>query len=535
MKKLLTLFTASVLAATMLSGCNNDSMGSNQSGLTFTDEIIDTQDLGMSVGDKLSDAYKPTGENNPIAANVFFADPTSVEYNGRLYVYGTNDSQQYDKNNGTGENSYGNINSLVCYSTADMVNWTYEGTINVREITGWAGCSWAPSIVSKEIKGKTQFFLYFCDSAAGVGVLTSDSPTGPWEDPVGTFLVNGNTVKDDPVFWCFDPGVVVDENGTGWLAFGGGDPVHEDENSMYTGNCRLVKLNDDMVSLASDPVKIPAVHHFEANELNVIGGKLVLTYCSNYGARDRWPITMGQPSQTCSMCYLVCNGDPLNPDDWVYGGEYLTNPNTHGYPFSNNHSHLQKFGDKYYILYQNVSLLENMDKLNVAGGYRSINIDYIDVDEANVKINYAKMTDAGVEQLKNFDPFVINEAESSRTNAGLTYFNTEGRNIVTNISDGDWTELVNVDFADGANAFAATVRGKGMIEVRLDSVDGKAVGNIQFATDGEWKTVRCQLDKTVSGVHDLYFVFGGGSFVFDNWQFANVDFAAEAAANATAE
>ena len=528
MKRLITLLTAFALCATMLAGCNT-SMGSNQNGLTFTDEIIDTQDLGLSVGDTLSISYKPEGENNPIAANVFFADPTSVEYNGRLYVYGTNDSQQFDRNNGTGENGYGNINSLVCYSTADMVNWTYHGVIPVCEIAKWSGCSWAPSIVSKTTGNKTKFYLYFCNSAAGVGVLTSDSPTGPWEDPIGKPLVTNDLLGDDNVFWCFDPGAVIDDNGVGWLAFGGGEPVHSDESSMYTGNCRLVKLGKDMTSVASDAVKVPAVHHFEANELNVIGGKLVLTYCSNYGARDRWPITMGKASNTCSMCYMVCNGDPLNPDDWTYGGEYLTNPNTYGYPFSNNHTHLQKFDGKYYILYQNVSLLENMGKLDVAGGYRSINVDYIDVDEATSTINYGTMTDAGVEQLMNFDPFVINEAETSRTNAGVTYFSTEGRNVVTNISDGDWSEIVNVDFSDGANAFAATVRGKGIIEIRLDSADGKTVGNVQFATSGEFKTVKCELDKTISGVHDLYFVFGG-SFVFDNWQFANIDFAAEAAA-----
>ena len=39
--------------------------------------------------------YKAIGEGNPISASVFCADPTAIEYNGRLYVYGTNDEQQY--------------------------------------------------------------------------------------------------------------------------------------------------------------------------------------------------------------------------------------------------------------------------------------------------------------------------------------------------------------------------------------------------------------------------------------------------------
>ena len=42
---------------------------------------------------------------------------------------------------------------------------------------------------------------------------------------------------------------------------------------------------------------------------------------------------------------------PLDPDSWTYKGEYLANPGTFGYPYGNNHSHLQKFGNAYYLLY----------------------------------------------------------------------------------------------------------------------------------------------------------------------------------------
>ena len=37
---------------------------------------------------------------------IFVADPTSVEYNGRLYVYGTNDTQQLDSVGKYGKNTY---------------------------------------------------------------------------------------------------------------------------------------------------------------------------------------------------------------------------------------------------------------------------------------------------------------------------------------------------------------------------------------------------------------------------------------------
>ena len=61
--------------------------------------------------------YKGTNYNNPISANIFCADPTALEYKGRLYVYGSNDHQQFIANGKKGENSYGEIKSIVVFST----------------------------------------------------------------------------------------------------------------------------------------------------------------------------------------------------------------------------------------------------------------------------------------------------------------------------------------------------------------------------------------------------------------------------------
>ena len=78
--------------------------------------------------------FKPTGQANPLSGCVFCADPTALEYNGRLYVYGSNDHQQFIKNGKKGENGYGDIKSLVVFSTDDMVNWTFHGTIDVAKV-----------------------------------------------------------------------------------------------------------------------------------------------------------------------------------------------------------------------------------------------------------------------------------------------------------------------------------------------------------------------------------------------------------------
>lgn len=463
---------------------------------------------------------KEIGDTNPISSNIFFADPTSVEYEGRLYVYGTCDTQQYIKNGGKGDNGYGDISSLSCFSTDDMKNWTYHGDIDVHAVCKWASCSWAPSIVSRKTEsGETEFFLYFCNSGGGIGVMKSNSPLGPWTDPLKHALLpfTNADLREDPVCWCFDPGAVIDENGVGWLAFGGGDPMHSDESGLYTGNCRIVRLGEDMISVDSSVVKIPAPYHFEANELNYIDGKYILTYCSNWKERDEWPSIydpIQRPAQ-CTMCYMVSD-DPLNPDSWKYGGEYLKNATGYGMNFSNNHTHLQKFGDKYYLFYQNVLLLTKMGKTD-ASGYRSIGVDELTVDEAKGEYSMGKMSAKGAAQIKNLDPYELVQAETTNVTAGIEFVSADGQ-IVASGNKGSWTCVVGVDFGDGASAINVSVKGKGAMQIKLDQRIADPEVEFSFDSDSEYTNVNVELKNKISGVHDIIFVFAEDNISMDSWQ-----------------
>ena len=137
-----------------------------------------------------ANVYKTERNANPISGIVYCADPTGVEYEGRLYVYGTNDQQQAEQDT---TNDYDQIRSLAVFSTDDMVNWVYHGRIETGEIAPWIFNSWAPSIVSRvEEDGLTHFYLYFSNSGNGVAVLTATHPLGPWSDPLGKPLVYQN-------------------------------------------------------------------------------------------------------------------------------------------------------------------------------------------------------------------------------------------------------------------------------------------------------------------------------------------------------
>ncbi len=93
--------------------------------------------VGAKFEGEIAETFKSALQNNPISSKIFCADPTAVEYQGRLYVYGTSDHQQYLANGPEKDNTYEKIKSLVVFSTEDMVNWVYHGEINVGEVAPW--------------------------------------------------------------------------------------------------------------------------------------------------------------------------------------------------------------------------------------------------------------------------------------------------------------------------------------------------------------------------------------------------------------
>ena len=138
------------------------------------------------------------------------------------------------------------------------------------------------------------------------------------------------------------------------------------------------------------------------------------------------------------------------------------------------------------------------------------------------------MSEAGPAQLAYVNPFEKHEAEMMSWSQGIeTEACSAGGLDVANIENGDYVKVSGVDFADGADTFTAGVASAtqgGTIEIHLDKVDGTLAGTCQVPSTNGWQTwteVTC--DVSVSGVHDVYFVYKGGSgylFNVDWWQFA---------------
>ncbi len=243
----------------------------------------------------------------------YSADPSCLEYNGRIYSYWSND----DNNNGGYQ-----MHQITCLSTSDLKNWTNHGQVfDVPNDCSWAKNTWAPSVVYRN----GYFWLYFANNDTNIGVAKSTSPTGPFKDAKGSALVDANTPGATGLQWCFDPAVFIDDDGQAYFYWGGG---------TNNQNARVIKLNSDMISVSGSAIAIPAPNHFEASLVHKYNGKYYFSYSILPGGQK--------------INYMMSN-NPMT--GWVDKGTVMNNPpDNHG---NNNHQSIFQYRGNWYIGYHN--------------------------------------------------------------------------------------------------------------------------------------------------------------------------------------
>lgn len=507
---------------------------------------------------KLEDVQtKPVGDHNPLVGHKFGADPHHLIYNGRLYIYSTDDTQQYELNskdeNGlpTQSNGYGGITRLNVMSTTDMVNWVDHGVVPIAREGGaapWARNSWAPAAIEKD--GKV--YLYFCDSGTGTAVVVGGSPLGPWEDPLGKKIIP-DTVDRDYIaeggfpagMWLFDPEVFIDDDGQAYLYFGGnsmigsGDAVQGPQNPKST---RVVKLKDDMVTLDGDPVEIDGPGMFEASSMFKRGDTYYYSYSSNFQVREE----EGKYPPTGAIAYMMTD-DPMDLPASKYAGVAFANQGSffgagNG---GNNHSDVFTYKGETYLTYhaqtRGAAWAAALGTPGATQGYRSVHIDKLEFNDDGT-IKPVQGTRAGVEQVDAFDPYRTFEAETLAWQLGLATAETDeasvefpehngsGNMVLSSINTGDFAAIAGADFGAGAKSVSAKVKPfieGGSIQVRIDDADGPVVAEIPLdAAAGEWTTVTADVSG-LSGTHDVFFVFAAEEGTpadaklveVDNWTF----------------
>lgn len=470
-------------------------------------------------------AYKGLEDTNPIITQCFGADPYALVYGDTVYFYMTADVYERDATGALKENSYGKINTIRVVSTKDMVNFEDHGAIKVGGSKGaatWAANSWAPAAAWKNIDGQDKFFLYFADSARGIGVLVADSPTGPFEDPLGEALITRSTPNCESITWLFDPAVLGDDDGRAYLYFGGGVP---EGKAADPGNARVVELGADMISLACDPVTIDVPYLFEDSGIHKYQDKYYYTYCSNWQVDQAGTDTYGFHS---AEIVSMVSDSPMGP--FVVKETILENPGKYFGLYGNNHHCVFSFKDRWYITYHTRLLEKNM---GIELGYRSTHVDTFTMQEDGT-IGIIQQTKNGREQLDYMDAYAENNATCVAVQGGvntvaadaIATFYGAGTMALANMEEGAFVKICGVDFGTTPpESFTAMIKAasgaNGAIQIRVDGLDGEILGylNVDRITGVNYEAYVSKLNTDITGVHDLYFIFCGDNYRVMSWRF----------------
>ncbi|MCL6457081.1 MAG: glycoside hydrolase family 43 protein [Gorillibacterium sp.] len=163
---------------------------------------------------------------NPVFSG-WYADPEARLFAGQYWIYPTY-SAPYE------EQTF-----FDAFYSDDLIHWTKAERILEMKDISWARLAmWAPS--PTEIKGK--YYYYFAandiqsnEEYGGIGVAVADHPEGPFRDAIGKPLIDQFHHGAQPI----DPHVFIDDDGSAYLYYGG------------WGHCNVVKLNEDMISIAA--------------------------------------------------------------------------------------------------------------------------------------------------------------------------------------------------------------------------------------------------------------------------------------------
>lgn len=436
--------------------------------------------------------------DNPIAQNIYTADPAPMVYDDTMYIY-----TGHDEDNST----WYTMNDWRCYSSKDMVNWTDHGTVLTLDDFDWVKSdAWAGQCIERN--GKFYFYVPVTAKTGqtAIGVAVADTPIGPFEDAIGKPLITTKEGGD------IDPSVFIDNDGQAYL---------------YWGNPALkyVKLNEDMVSYEGEVVTVPlTIEGFRKREQEPDAQPKRETLYEE----APWIYRRGD------IYYLVYAADlpehiayststsPTGP--WLFGGVIMP---TQGGSFTN-HPGIADFKGHSYFVYHNAMLPGG------TGFMRSVAVEEFEYT-ADGKIPEINMTKEGPDAIETLNPYQRTEAETIAWGNGIeTEKCSAGGVNICDIQNGDNIKVENVDFGeDGAGVFTASVacgnqpeiQKGGSVELRLDSATGTLVGELPVSYTGGWDSWKEKSTAVsgVSGIHDLFFVFKGDHegdlFHMDYWKF----------------
>jgi len=405
-------------------------------------------------------------------------------YNDVLYLYTGHDADGA---------TYFEMPDYQLYSTTDMQNWENHGTILSAKDFSWAeeGTAWASQCIERN--GKFYYYVTLTNNGRNIGVAVADSPEGPFKDALGKPLAGPN--------WDYiDPTVFIDD-GQAYLFWG--------NPSLY-----WAKLNEDMTSFNGGITKTDMTQ--DAFGAGAEGKSLYTEGPWFYKRGDLYYMVYAASGIPETIAYST-SSSPTGP--WKYRGIIMGNKEQGG-AFTN-HPGVIDYKGKSYFFYHNA-------RLPGGGGFsRSVAVEEFEYN-ADGTFPTITMSNEGPKQLHYLDPYQKTKASVMCFESGVEVEKLEtGEVVVAYIENGDYIKIKGADFKNGAKKFIANISSDGAggkIEIRLDQKNGELAGSCEVPKTGgwqNWQNVECDITGA-SNVHDIYFVFTGGSGYLFNikwWQF----------------
>ena len=440
--------------------------------------------------------------NMPLFQTKYTADPSPLVVGDTLFLYTSHDASPEDIPDENERSSAGFfMYDWLLWSTTDMVNWTEHGAVASLKDFKWRSRengAWAIQTVERDGK----FYLYAPLHGHGIGVLVSDSPYGPFRDPLGEPLVWQREHWND-----IDPTVFTDDDGQAYMYWG----------NPHTYWC---KLNKDMISVDGPITQLPHIEHYQEGPwFYKRDGHYYLAY-----ATTCCPEALG----------YAMSESPTGP--WEAKG-YIMRPTQRD---RGNHPGICDFKGHSYIFGQDYDLM-HLDTY-IHHERRSVSASEIVYLEGGTIPEVPYWLDQKpLQQLHWLNPFQRVEAETMAWGRGLKSAkmgipntgvvkdmpeSTGKKNMyIYDLDEGEYIRLRGVDFGSGAKRFSisASATGSCTITLRLDSADGPVIGSAKVGSTGSldaYKLFSAKV-KGANSVHDLYLCFGDvkGEVHLDYWQF----------------
>ncbi|TXD67599.1 family 43 glycosylhydrolase [Polaribacter glomeratus] len=410
---------------------------------------------------------------NPITNAKGVSDPHIRVFNDTIYLYSGHDSSPNDK--------LWDMKDWRVFSSTNLLDWKLEQTISPKDnyMDNNSIDCWASDASARNGK----YYFYFSDKKRGIGVMSSNSPTGPFKDALGKPLV---APMHDPTIFIDD-----DKNKTPYIIYG-------DKSDSYY----IAELNEDMISTAETPKPI------------AVNGNLW----------DKAPKWMDKN-------YVFKHNDTYYLS---WGRDYAISKNIYGPyesagSFGTGHK-LDEFAHGSFFYWKGQYYHVWCYYLKNGLKFRETIITYCHVgDDGKIVSDTAFLDKHFKNGVGQYDAsWEVIEAEwfyEKSSEIEKKGIQKEGFKL-TNVQNKSWVKFANINFNQQSKIEVSlkNIQGKGKLEIREGSISGKILGSISVKSLNlkEESQKFIATIKEVVGKKDIYLVFKGNrkfKTEFDSFSF----------------